>query len=93
MTTSELPSGVFVLPKTLVYEYNVGMKLRPKGPRWLDIDLTPYTGRYIALVEGKVAAVGDTPEGAFARARRTRPRRMPVILKIAPLSDERATSE
>lgn len=60
------------------------MKQRPQGPQWLDIDLHPYAGRYIALVEGRVAAVADTPEGAFARARRTRPRRMPVILKIAP---------
>jgi len=58
------------------------MKALVPGPRWLDIDLHPYAGRYIALVEGRVAAVADSAEGAFARARRTRPRRMPVILKI-----------
>jgi hypothetical protein len=61
------------------------MKPHAKGPHWLDIDLHPYAGRYIALVEGRVAAVADSPEGAFARARRTRPRRMPVILKIAEI--------
>ena len=64
------------------------MKQRPQGPQWQDIDLRPYAGRYIALVEGRVAAVADSAEGAFARARRTRPRRMPVILQIADnLSD------
>ena len=62
------------------------MKPRPQGPKWLDIDLRPYAGRYIALVEGRVAAVADTAEGAFIRARRTRPRRMPVILKIVHVS-------
>ncbi len=69
------------------------MKLRPKGPRWLDIDLRPYVGRYIALVEGNVAAVADTPEGAFARARRARLRRMPVILKIEARSDQRVAND
>ena len=63
------------------------MKPRPAGPQWLDIDLHPYAGHYIALVEGRVAAVAETAEGAFARARRTRPRRMPVILKIADSND------
>ena len=63
------------------------MKPRPSGPQWLDIDLHPYAGRYIALVEGRVAAVADSEEGAFARARRTRLRRMPVILKIADIDE------
>jgi len=63
------------------------MKQPPKGPQWLDIDLRPYAGHYIALVEGRVAAVADTPEGAFARARDARLRRMPVILKISDFPD------
>ena len=58
------------------------------GPKWLDIDLRPYAGRYIALVEGRIAAVADTPQGAFSRARRSRLRRMPVILKIAANDSE-----
>ena len=73
---------VILLPKCTIWGYNEDMKPRPQGPQWLDIDLRPYAGRYIALVEGRVAAVADTAEGAFARARRTRPRRMPVILKV-----------
>jgi len=59
------------------------MKPHLEGPKWLDIDLQPYAGRYIALVEGRVAAVADSPEGAFARARHARLRRMPVILQVA----------
>ncbi len=55
----------------------------PTGPKWLEIDLHPYAGLYIALVEGRLAAVAETPAGAFSRARHARPRRMPVILKIA----------
>jgi hypothetical protein len=68
------------------------MKPRLLGPQWLDIDLRPYAGRYIALVEGRVAAVADTAEGAFARARRTRPRRMPIILKIKSLDSNASSS-
>ncbi len=64
------------------------MKSRSQGPKWLEIDLRPYAGRYIALVEGRVVAVADSAEGAFSRARRTRPKRMPVILKIADPSTE-----
>jgi hypothetical protein len=70
------------------------MKAHTRGPRWLEIDLRPYAGRYIALVEGRVVAVADSTEGAFSRARRTRPKRMPVILKIAaidPLSPEHSS--
>lgn len=53
-----------------------------EGPKWLDIDLQPYAGRYVALVEGRIAAVADSPEGAFVRARHSRLRRMPVILQV-----------
>jgi hypothetical protein len=59
------------------------MTTRPAGPRYLDLDLRPYAGRYIALVEGRVVAVADTPRGAFTRARRARPKRMPVVIKVA----------
>ena len=46
------------------------------------IDLQVYAGRYIALVEGRVAGVGLTARGAFTRARRSRPKRMPVVFKV-----------
>ena len=62
------------------------MKSRSLGPHHLNINLYPYAGKYIALVEGRVAAVADTARGAFVRARRIRPKRMPVIVKIADRS-------
>ena len=59
------------------------MKSQLPGPQWLDVDLHPYVGRYVALVEGRIAAVADTHAGAFARARDARLRRMPVVIKVA----------
>ncbi|MCO6449262.1 MAG: hypothetical protein J5I90_00610 [Caldilineales bacterium] len=52
-------------------------------PKYLDIDLSPYAGHYIALVEGRVLAVGDTAESALARAKVARPQRPATILLIA----------
>ena len=49
-------------------------------------------GRYIALVEGRVVAVADTAQGAFARARRARPKRMPVVIKIIDESTKPTSS-
>jgi len=64
------------------------MKSQLPGPQWLDVDLHPYVGRYVALVEGRIAAVADTHAGAFARARDARLRRMPVVIKVvASLSE------
>lgn len=42
-----------------------------------DIDLTPYRGRWVALIRGRVAGVGLTPEQAFLIARRNRPKEEP----------------
>jgi hypothetical protein len=74
--------------KNIIWLYNNSMKATPLGPQWLSIDLQPYAGRYVALVEGRVAAVADTYAGAFARARTAHLRRMPIILKIkAPVTE------
>ena len=59
----------------------------PYQPRYLDLDLSAYAGRYIALVEGRVVAVADTPEAAHARARTAREQRPATILFIAPSMD------
>ena len=57
------------------------------APNYLEIDLSPYAGHYIALVEGRILAVGDTPESALARAKVARPQRPATILFIAPLQE------
>ncbi len=59
----------------------------PHQPRYLDLDLSTYDGRYIALVEGRVVAVADTAEAALVRARTSREQRPATILFIAPTVD------
>ncbi|MBK8985240.1 MAG: HDIG domain-containing protein [Chloroflexi bacterium] len=38
------------------------------------IDLTPYAGRWVALIQGQVAGVGETPEAARRLAQHNRPK-------------------
>ncbi|HEY53556.1 MAG TPA: hypothetical protein G4N94_08880 [Caldilineae bacterium] len=64
------------------------MTASPLQPHHLDLDLSAYAGRYIALVEGRVVAVADTPEAARTRARTAREQRPPTILFIAPTADD-----
>ena len=48
-----------------------------------ELDLAPYTGRWIAIVRGQVAGVGLSPEEARRLAKRNRPREEPVIVFVA----------
>ena len=57
-------------------------------PRYLDLDLHLYAGRYIALARGHVVATGDTAAEAQARATAVQPKRAAVVLYIAPDPDE-----
>lgn len=45
-----------------------------------DLDLTPYTGRWIAIVRGQVAGVGLSPEEARRLAKRNRPKEAVVVV-------------
>ena len=40
----------------------------------LELDLSPYRNRWIALVRGRVVGVGETAEQARHAARRVRPK-------------------
>jgi hypothetical protein len=57
------------------------------------IDLTPYAGRWVALVRGRVAGTGWTAEEARRAAKRSRPKEEPQVMFVpaaeAP-DDERA---
>ena len=55
-------------------------------PKYLNINLSAYAGRYIAIVEGVVLATGRTAEAARTRAKLARPQREPIILCIAASS-------
>ncbi|MGA9350728.1 MAG: DUF5678 domain-containing protein [Anaerolineae bacterium] len=47
-----------------------------------ELDLAPYAGRWIAIVRGRVAGVGLSPEEARRLAKRNRPREEPVIVFV-----------
>ncbi len=69
------------------------------GPRYLDLDLAPYAGQYVALVEGRVIAIGETAAAATSRARIARPQRAAAILHISspmppsPLASQPAAAQ
>lgn len=68
-------------------------------PRYLDIDLAPYAGQYVALVEGRIIAIGDTAAAATSRARIARSQRAATILHISspmppsPLASQPAAAQ
>ncbi|MCP4165401.1 MAG: hypothetical protein GY759_05855 [Chloroflexi bacterium] len=59
------------------------MTIRSILPKYLELDLEPYSGRFIALVEGQIVAVGDSADATFVRAKIARHQRPPTILSIA----------
>jgi len=48
-----------------------------------ELDLSPYAGRWIAIVRGQVAGVGLSPEEARRLAKRNRPREEAVIVFVS----------
>lgn len=57
------------------------------APRPLDLNLRPYAGRFVALVEGAIVAVGETAGDVLARAHAAQPQRRAVVLRIALPAD------
>ncbi len=49
----------------------------------LELDLRPYAGLWIAVVDGRVAGVGRTARAARLAARRNRPKDEPLLLRVA----------
>ncbi len=48
-----------------------------------ELDLAPYAGRWIAIVRGRVAGVGLSPEEARRLAKRNRPREEAVVVFVS----------
>ena len=67
------------------------MPAAPRQPHYLILDLSLYAGSYIALVEGRVVAVGHTPEATRARARTSREQREATILYISRIGGTQAS--
>ena len=58
-------------------------------------DLSPYAGRWVALVRGRVAGVGWTAEEARRSAKRSRPKEEPQVLFVPAVEvsdDERCAA-
>jgi len=54
-------------------------KTEEPGP---ETDLSPYEGKWVALVRGVVAGVGANAEAALRAARRSRPREEPTVIRV-----------
>jgi hypothetical protein len=52
-----------------------------------DLDLTPYAGRWIALVRGCVTGVGASEQAARLASKHQRPKEEPVVVFVS--TDER----
>lgn len=55
------------------------------------VDLSPYAGRWVALVRGRVAGVGWTAEEARCSAKRSRPKEEPQVLFVPAVENPDAT--
>ena len=62
-------------------------------PQPLDLDLQPFAGRYIALLEGRIIAVADSAEAVRIRAAVARPQRPASILWVASSAGGEAAAE
>lgn len=51
-------------------------------PSTSQLDLKPYAGHWVAIVQGRVAGVGRTAEEARRLAKRNRPKEEPQILFV-----------
>ena len=54
-------------------------KTKRKPP---EIDLSPYAGRWVALVSGRIAGVGLTAEAARIAAKLSRPKEEPHLVFV-----------
>lgn len=64
----------------------------PDNPAGADGADDPFTGKWVAVIHGRVAAVGDTPEQARLLAQRNWPKDEAVVLRI-PAGGLRTTDQ
>jgi hypothetical protein len=50
--------------------------------------LEPYVGRWVAVVRGQIAGVGWSRDQALRAAKRTRPRREPLIVYVSAADEQ-----
>lgn len=70
------------------------MSTRPiasPDPSHASIDLTAYTGRWVALVRDRVAGVGLSPQEAKRFAKAARPKEEPIVVFVAKAITDKLT--
>jgi hypothetical protein len=60
-----------------------------KSSRARRLDLSPYAGRWVALVRGRIAGVGLTADEARIAAKLSRPKEEPVVRFVPPKQTHR----
>jgi hypothetical protein len=48
-----------------------------------NVDLRPYAGLWIAVVDGRIAGVGRSARTARLAAKRSRPKDDPIVLRVS----------
>ena len=51
--------------------------------RQLDIDLSPYLGRWVAIVRGRVSGVGATAMQAYLASKTQREKEEPMVIYVS----------
>ena len=64
--------------------YNTGMEQGNPMPPDQEDRLQPYANKWVAVVHGRVAGVGDTAQQARMMARRNCPKDEPLVVHIPP---------
>ena len=59
------------------------MKRESPHRRSLDIDLTPYLGRWVAIVRGRVTGVGATAMQARLASKTQREKEEPIVIFVS----------
>ncbi len=59
--------------------------MRRASPRkLLDVDLSPYVGRWVAIVRGRVTGVGASAVQARLASKNQRPKEEPLVILVHP---------
>ena len=51
--------------------------------RQLDLDLSPYLGRWVAIVRGRITGVGATATEAYLASKAQREKEEPIVIFVS----------
>jgi hypothetical protein len=68
-------------------------KKSPRVQRARRLDLRPYAGRWVALVNGRIAGIGLTAQEARIAAKLSRPKEEPVVRFVPKRQPQRIENQ